>query len=68
MREYTVCVVYPSLVDYEKLTQHQVTLRAQDKAFYPEKIYTVLTLNVLDTDDNPPVFTSSSYTAYVSSP
>lgn len=56
---------YNSITDYEKLKRHQVTLQAQDEAFMPKVAYTVLTVNVMDADDNPPVFTQSSYTAEV---
>ena len=54
-----------TIVDYERYTQHQMTLQAADKAFNPRHIYTVLTINVVDSDDNPPVFSQSKYTAQV---
>lgn len=53
------------ILDYESKTVHQMTLQAKDKAFRPEQIWGVLTVNVIDADDNPPVFTQSVYTAEI---
>lgn len=51
--------------DFESSRKHQLTLQAEDKAFIPQQVYGVLNVNVIDSDDNPPVFTQAEYTARV---
>lgn len=42
-----------------------MTLKVEDKAFFSKLRYTVLTLNIIDDDDNPPVFIEEPYVGHV---
>ncbi|XP_067948846.1 protocadherin Fat 4-like [Watersipora subatra] len=61
----TGVIVLSQPLDYERTIQHKVNIQARDSAFNPRIITKVLTVNVVDADDNPPLFSQKMYTGFV---
>ncbi|XP_034512044.1 protocadherin gamma-A3 isoform X13 [Ailuropoda melanoleuca] len=53
-------------LDREQVSEYNITLRATDGGNPPLSTSTHITLYVADINDNPPAFSQSSYSAYVS--
>ncbi|ELV14092.1 protocadherin gamma-A11 [Tupaia chinensis] len=52
-------------LDREQVQSYNITLTAMDQGNPPLSTETHIFLNVADDNDNPPVFTKASYTAYI---
>ncbi|KAE8614261.1 hypothetical protein XENTR_v10008082, partial [Xenopus tropicalis] len=59
-------IVTTSTLDREKNSHYNITIQATDKGSPPLSFWKTISLDVLDINDNPPVFEKSSYIAYVS--
>ncbi|EPY80489.1 protocadherin-16 [Camelus ferus] len=55
------CLVLLEPLDFESLTQYNLTVAAADRGQPPRSSTVPVTVTVLDVNDNPPVFTRSSY-------
>ncbi|KAF6281145.1 hypothetical protein mRhiFer1_012671 [Rhinolophus ferrumequinum] len=58
-------LVTNTVLDREQVSLYNITVTATDKGVPPLSTETLLSLNVADTNDNPPVFPHSSYSIYV---
>ncbi|XP_045678066.1 protocadherin gamma-A12 isoform X8 [Phyllostomus hastatus] len=58
-------LVTDSLLDRELVPSYNITVTANDQGSPPLSTKTHISLNVADTNDNPPAFSRSSYTAYI---
>ncbi|XP_075198031.1 protocadherin gamma-B1-like [Anomaloglossus baeobatrachus] len=54
-----------STIDRERTASYNITIIATDRGSPPLSSIRVLRLNISDVNDNPPIFTKSSYVAYV---
>ncbi|XP_076448228.1 protocadherin Fat 4-like [Babylonia areolata] len=54
-----------SQLDYETVKSYTLVVKAQDKASPPESVTTTLTVNVLNVNDNDPVFVSGTYSVTI---
>ncbi|XP_066128853.1 protocadherin gamma-A6 isoform X4 [Saccopteryx bilineata] len=54
-----------TVLDREQIALYNITVTATDKGVPPLSTKTVISLNVADTNDNPPSFPHSSYSIYV---
>ncbi|XP_041622785.1 protocadherin gamma-A7 isoform X16 [Vulpes lagopus] len=52
-------------LDREKLSVYNITLKATDSGTPPLSSETHISMNVADTNDNPPAFPQSSYSVYI---
>ncbi|XP_072547580.1 protocadherin Fat 4 [Salminus brasiliensis] len=52
-------------LDFEKVESHHVLILAEDGGWFSKTGRINVTINVTDVNDNPPVFTSSEYTASI---
>ncbi|KAM8958719.1 protocadherin gamma-A7 isoform 16-T16 [Lycaon pictus] len=52
-------------LDREKLSVYNITLKATDGGTPPRSSETHISMNVADTNDNPPAFPQSSYSVYI---
>ncbi|XP_041442057.1 protocadherin gamma-B5 isoform X36 [Xenopus laevis] len=59
-------IVTTSTLDRERNSHYNITIQATDKGSPPLSFQKTITLDVLDINDNPPVFEKSTYVAYVS--
>ena len=59
---YNGQITLAKLLDYERQTMHKLTVRATDKGTPPQTRDTIVFINVLDTNDNPPSFDEAEYT------
>lgn len=55
------CLVLLEPLDFESLTQYNLTVAAADRGQPPRSSAVPVTVTVLDVNDNPPVFTHASY-------
>ncbi|GAB1292503.1 Protocadherin-16 [Apodemus speciosus] len=55
------CLVLLEPLDFESLTQYNLTVAAADRGQPPRSSAVPVTVTVLDVNDNPPVFTRASY-------
>uniref|UniRef100_A0A2K5R701 Protocadherin-16 n=1 Tax=Cebus imitator TaxID=2715852 RepID=A0A2K5R701_CEBIM len=55
------CLVLLESLDFESLTQYNLTVAAADRGQPPRSSVVPVTVTVLDVNDNPPVFTRASY-------
>ncbi|XP_011827920.1 PREDICTED: protocadherin-16 [Mandrillus leucophaeus] len=55
------CLVLLEPLDFESLTQYNLTVAAADRGQPPQSSVVPVTVTVLDVNDNPPVFTRASY-------
>ncbi|XP_058398606.1 protocadherin gamma-A6 isoform X6 [Diceros bicornis minor] len=53
------------ILDREQVSLYNITVTATDKGMPPLSTETLISLNVADTNDNPPAFPHSSYSVYV---
>lgn len=53
------------MFDYESVTQYALNIIASDNAAVPRRTTVRLIVNVIDLNDNPPVFTAANYTARI---
>ncbi|XP_053321571.1 protocadherin gamma-B5-like isoform X2 [Spea bombifrons] len=58
-------IVTASVLDRENASRHNITIRATDMGSPPLSSSKIVTLDILDVNDNPPVFAESTYLAYV---
>ncbi|XP_053768328.1 protocadherin gamma-A12 isoform X9 [Desmodus rotundus] len=58
-------LVTDTLLDRELVPSYDITVTATDQGSPPLSTKTHITLNVADTNDNPPAFSHASYTAYI---
>ncbi|XP_053575589.1 protocadherin gamma-B2-like [Bombina bombina] len=58
-------IVTESSMDREKIASYNITILANDKGSPPLSNRKVITLDILDVNDNPPIFTKSTYVSYV---
>ncbi|XP_036918390.1 protocadherin gamma-A6 isoform X3 [Sturnira hondurensis] len=58
-------LVTNTVLDREQVSMYNITVTATDKGVPPLSTETVISLNVADTNDNPPSFPHSSYSVYV---
>ncbi|XP_041444733.1 protocadherin gamma-B1 isoform X23 [Xenopus laevis] len=59
-------IVTMRTLDRERSSHYNITIQATDKGSPPLSVQTTIRLDVLDVNDNPPVFEKSTYVAYVS--
>ncbi|XP_012815160.2 protocadherin gamma-B1 isoform X23 [Xenopus tropicalis] len=59
-------IVTTSTLDRERSSHYNITIQATDKGSPPLSYRKTIRLDVLDINDNPPVFQTSTYIAYVS--
>uniref|UniRef100_A0A8D0HFQ6 Cadherin domain-containing protein n=1 Tax=Sphenodon punctatus TaxID=8508 RepID=A0A8D0HFQ6_SPHPU len=52
-------------LDREQVSEYNVTITATDRGNPPLSTITALSLKILDKNDNPPTFTQTSYTGYI---
>ncbi|XP_032951875.1 protocadherin gamma-A12 isoform X24 [Rhinolophus ferrumequinum] len=58
-------LVTDTLLDRELVPSYNITVTAADRGSPPLSTETYISLNVADTNDNPPAFSHASYTAYI---
>ncbi|XP_030683453.1 protocadherin gamma-A5 isoform X23 [Nomascus leucogenys] len=58
-------LVTNAALDREEVSSYNITVTATDKGTPPLSTETIISLNVADTNDNPPTFPHSSYSVYV---
>ncbi|XP_028383230.1 protocadherin gamma-A6 isoform X1 [Phyllostomus discolor] len=58
-------LVTSTVLDREQVSMYNITVTAADKGVPPLSTETFISLNVADTNDNPPSFPHSSYSVYV---
>ncbi|XP_066572446.1 protocadherin gamma-C5-like [Amia ocellicauda] len=58
-------LVTDSSLDREKYPEYNIDIVASDSGSPPLKTHKIVTVNILDVNDNPPLFLQSSYTAYI---
>ncbi|XP_069617941.1 protocadherin gamma-B2-like [Ranitomeya imitator] len=58
-------LVLKNAIDREKVSSYNITIIAKDRGSPPLSSRKVLTLDVSDVNDNPPIFSKSTYVAYV---
>ncbi|XP_054424257.1 protocadherin gamma-A6 isoform X1 [Pteronotus mesoamericanus] len=58
-------LVTNTVLDREQVSMYNITVTATDKGVPPLSTEIVISLNVADTNDNPPSFPHSSYSVYV---
>nr|XP_020137849.1 protocadherin gamma-A6 isoform X12 [Microcebus murinus] len=58
-------LVTNSFLDREEVSLYNITVTATDKGMPPLSTETLISLNVADTNDNPPTFPRSSYSVYI---
>ncbi|XP_058589783.1 protocadherin gamma-A7 isoform X14 [Neofelis nebulosa] len=58
-------LVTAKILDREKLPLYNITLKATDGGTPPLSMETHISVNVADTNDNPPAFPHSSYSVYI---
>ncbi|XP_059949484.1 protocadherin gamma-A12 isoform X9 [Mesoplodon densirostris] len=58
-------LVTDTLLDRELVPTYNITVTATDRGSPPLSTETHITLNVADTNDNPPAFSHASYSAYI---
>ncbi|XP_073505307.1 protocadherin gamma-B1-like [Phyllobates terribilis] len=58
-------LVLSAAIDREKTSSYNITIIATDRGSPPFSSRLVLTLDISDVNDNPPIFAKSSYVAYV---
>ncbi|XP_023559787.1 protocadherin gamma-A12 isoform X4 [Octodon degus] len=58
-------LVTDTILDREQVSNYNITVTATDKGNPPLSTETLISLVVADTNDNPPVFPQSSYSAYI---
>ncbi|XP_066128857.1 protocadherin gamma-A12 isoform X8 [Saccopteryx bilineata] len=58
-------LVTDTLLDRELVPSYDITVTATDRGSPPLSTKTHISLNVADTNDNPPTFARASYTAYI---
>ncbi|XP_059773287.1 protocadherin gamma-A12 isoform X12 [Balaenoptera ricei] len=58
-------LVTNTLLDRELVPSYNITVTATDRGSPPLSTETHITLNVADTNDNPPAFSHASYSAYI---
>ncbi|XP_019280024.2 protocadherin gamma-A7 isoform X15 [Panthera pardus] len=58
-------LVTAKILDREKLPVYNITLKATDGGTPPLSMETHISVNVADTNDNPPAFPHSSYSVYI---
>ncbi|XP_037365005.2 protocadherin gamma-A6-like [Talpa occidentalis] len=58
-------LVTNKVLDREQVPLYNITVMAMDKGMPPLSTEMLITLNVADTNDNPPAFSHSSYSVYV---
>ncbi|XP_022445643.1 protocadherin gamma-A12 isoform X4 [Delphinapterus leucas] len=58
-------LVTDTLLDRELVPSYNITVTATDRGSPPLSTETHITLNVADTNDNPPAFSRASYSAYI---
>ncbi|XP_054424266.1 protocadherin gamma-A12 isoform X8 [Pteronotus mesoamericanus] len=58
-------LVTDTLLDRELVPSYNITVTATDRGSPPLSTKTHISLNVADTNDNPPAFSHASYTAYI---
>ncbi|XP_077165933.1 protocadherin gamma-A6-like [Paroedura picta] len=58
-------LVTDSTLDREQVPSYNITVTATDHGTPPLRTSTVISLHVLDRNDNPPLFAESSYTSYI---
>ncbi|CAJ0940862.1 unnamed protein product [Ranitomeya imitator] len=58
-------LVLSAAIDREKTSSYNISIIATDRGSPPLSSTRVLTLDVSDVNDNPPIFTKSTYVAYV---
>ncbi|XP_077122303.1 protocadherin gamma-B1-like isoform X31 [Ranitomeya variabilis] len=59
-------LVLSAAIDREKTSSYNISIIATDRGSPPLSSTRVLTLDVSDVNDNPPIFSKSTYVAYVS--
>ncbi|XP_014650622.1 PREDICTED: protocadherin gamma-A12 isoform X10 [Ceratotherium simum simum] len=59
-------LVTDELLDRELVPSYNITVTATDRGSPPLSMDTHISLNVADTNDNPPTFSHASYSAYIS--
>ncbi|XP_077122279.1 protocadherin gamma-B1-like isoform X8 [Ranitomeya variabilis] len=59
-------LVLSAAIDREKTSSYNISIIATDRGSPPLSSTRVLTLDVSDVNDNPPIFSKSNYVAYVS--
>ncbi|XP_053422787.1 protocadherin gamma-A12 isoform X20 [Nycticebus coucang] len=58
-------LVTDTILDREQVPSYNITVTATDQGTPPLSTETHITLNVADTNDNPPVFPQASYSVYI---
>nr|XP_019594579.1 PREDICTED: protocadherin gamma-A12 isoform X4 [Rhinolophus sinicus] len=58
-------LVTDTFLDRELVPSYNITVTATDRGSPPLSTETYISLNVADTNDNPPAFSRASYTAYI---
>ncbi|OCT87876.1 hypothetical protein XELAEV_18021579mg [Xenopus laevis] len=58
-------IVTTSTLDRERSSHYNITIQATDKGSPPLYFRKIITLDVFDINDNPPIFEKSTYVAYV---
>ncbi|XP_022091610.1 protocadherin Fat 4-like isoform X2 [Acanthaster planci] len=59
--EDTGSVTVAKALDYEEFTSHTIQIKARDQGWQSKEGNTILTVNLLDVDDNPPIFNPNQY-------
>ncbi|XP_038055904.1 protocadherin Fat 4-like [Patiria miniata] len=65
IEEETGSVTVAKALDYEDLTSHTMQIKAKDRGWQSRESSTILTVNLLDADDNPPIFNPNQYNPQV---
>ncbi|XP_062942025.1 protocadherin gamma-A12 [Cynocephalus volans] len=58
-------LVTDTVLDREQVPSYNITVTATDRGSPPLSTETHISLNVADTNDNPPIFPQASYSAYI---
>ncbi|XP_023591398.1 protocadherin gamma-A6-like [Trichechus manatus latirostris] len=58
-------LVTSTVLDREQVSSYNITVTTTDKGTPPLSTETLISLNVADTNDNPPTFSHTSYSVYV---
>ena len=63
--KYVINVRLKGILDYENRSLYNITIKITDKSFNPHSISGSITVQVLDVQDEPPIFFNAPYAATV---
>ncbi|CAL4113154.1 unnamed protein product, partial [Meganyctiphanes norvegica] len=66
VEEHNGRIILKSVLDAEREREHSITVIAQDLGAQPRSATTTIVVEVLDLNDNPPVWESKEYKGHVS--